>query len=244
MGPVIRSGGGVFKSAIVITTLSVLLGACASVSPLSPSRAAIDSPAIGQTTVAELGGVVVERGQSSRYDGLMLDNEISWFDLFRLRKFVLESGPLVAREADETFVYYYSEKLSYRDLASGIGSPVTGGLCIRKDDPHQARAFVVKGVCGVVPDQRPRFTRLSFPDARAQNLRRELIYGGRSGSSLSFVYRELNDDRPTPTFSMDFRVDLSEGMTFGFRGARIEVVDASNVALTYRVVETFADLAP
>jgi hypothetical protein len=43
---------------------------------------------------------------------------------------------------------------------------------------------------------------------------------------------------------MDFRVDLSEGMTFGFRGARIEVVDASNVALTYRVVETFADLAP
>jgi hypothetical protein len=56
-----------------------------------------------------------------------------------------------------------------------------------------------------------------------------------------FNRRGITPDQPSPTLSTEFQIDLSEGPVFGFRGARIEVLEAANSSLKYRVISPFPE---
>lgn len=229
------------RSVIAAIAAAMLIGGCTTTQSLPPIRVSIDRPQAGQITVAELGGAVLETSRSVRYDGMLLENRVTWLDLFKLRQFAIEPGRLVAREADQEFTYYFSDQLSFWDPLTGLTSRASGGICVGKTDPKRVRAFTTPGSCGIQPDQWPRFSAISVVDGNAANFRDELIYGGRSGSTLRFVYREFSVGQPSPTLSMEFQIDLSEGPVFGFRGARIEVLEATNASLKYRVISPFPE---
>lgn len=220
---------------------TALVGACTTTQSLAPVLVSIDRPGTNEIAVVELGSAVLETSRSVRYDGIILENRVAWLDLFKLRQFAIEPGRLVAREADQGFTYYFSDQLSFWDPLTGLTSRASGGICISKTDPKQVRAFTTSGSCGIQLDQWPRFSATSVVDENATNFRDELIYGGRSGSILRFVYREFSAGQPSPTLSMEFQIDLSEGRVFGFRGSRIEVLEAANSSLKYRVISPFPE---
>ncbi len=219
------------------------MGACATTQSIPPVLVSVDRPEADRIAVAELGGVVLERSQSVRYDGVVLENRVTWLDLFKLRQFAIEPGRLVAREDDDRFTYYFSDSISFRDPYTGTTSRASGGICISKTDPGTVRAFITSGPCGIQPDQWPRVSPTFIVDVNATNFRNELIYGGRSGPVLRFVYREFLADQRSPSLSMEFQIDLADGPMFGFRGARIEVIEATNLSLRYRVIRSFPDPA-
>lgn len=70
----------------------------------------------------------------------------------------------------------------------------------------------------------------------AHTFRQELIYLGRSADILSFKYREFSGSLARPAFSADLTYDLSESRVIGYRGARLEILDAGNQEIKYRVV--------
>jgi len=76
--------------------------------------------------------------------------------------------------------------------------------------------------------------RYKFSDY-GQTFRQELIYLGRSGDELSFKYREFSGNLARPAFSADLKYDLSESQTIGYRGARIDVIEAGNQVIRYQV---------
>ena len=71
------------------------------------------------------------------------------------------------------------------------------------------------------------------------NFVQELIYNGRSGDTLKFIYREFIDHMLRPSFSQDVQYDLAQSTEIGFKRARIEVIEASNTSITYRVRSNF-----
>jgi hypothetical protein len=66
--------------------------------------------------------------------------------------------------------------------------------------------------------------------------KKELIYQGRSGEVLKIQYREFLDDLARPAFYQDINYDFSPGGIIAFQSARIEVVDANNLWIKYRVL--------
>lgn len=78
--------------------------------------------------------------------------------------------------------------------------------------------------------------RFKFAD-NTDTFAQELIYLGRSGDTLSFKYREFYGTRIRSAFAADLTYDLSETRTIGYKGARIEVVEAGNQTIRYRVVK-------
>lgn len=74
----------------------------------------------------------------------------------------------------------------------------------------------------------------------AENFRRELLYQGKVGRELKLSYREFVGDLARPAFTQEVSFDLSEGETIGVKGARIEVIEANNIAITYRVLQPFS----
>lgn len=65
---------------------------------------------------------------------------------------------------------------------------------------------------------------------------RDLVYAGISKGVISIVYKEYKDSIARPAFTQELKYDLSEGKIFGFKGARFEVIKASNTELTYKAL--------
>lgn len=223
------------------TACLFLLGACTSTQTLSPKLQLIDRPALSVEATAELGETIVEKGRLRTYDGLILSNELQWGDGLVMKKFTVSPGRLRAREQDARFVYFYSDNMSSYDALLGSRSYGNGGLCRSIDGSGPVRGFIVSGRCNMNWNHAPDVTPTQIYDVDAPGFRQELIYNGRSGDALKFLYREFSGDFMRPPFSQEVQYDLAESTTIGFRGARVEILSATNTQIRYRVLSSFPD---
>ncbi|MGB0213095.1 hypothetical protein [Algiphilus sp.] len=72
-----------------------------------------------------------------------------------------------------------------------------------------------------------------------ESVKRDLVYQGRGSDTIKVAYREFQDGRfARPAFFQELSYQLAEeGPTsIGFRSARIEVLEASNTEIRYRVL--------
>ncbi len=67
-----------------------------------------------------------------------------------------------------------------------------------------------------------------------------IAYDGRNGDVLKFNYAEFSDGFARQSFSREFQIDLSEGSVAAYKGAIIEVLEATNVQIKYKVIRNFA----
>jgi hypothetical protein len=52
---------------------------------------------------------------------------------------------------------------------------------------------------------------------------------------VKLLYREFSEDRTRPAFSQEVTSDLKEGTLVDFKGARIEILEATNISIRYKV---------
>lgn len=65
----------------------------------------------------------------------------------------------------------------------------------------------------------------------------ELLYNGRSGSTIKFSYREFFDNMARPAFTQDLVYDLDESSEIAFKAMRIKVLSATNSTITYTILD-------
>jgi len=85
----------------------------------------------------------------------------------------------------------------------------------------------------------PNFRVGKLVDISQPSFKQELIYNGKSGSTLKFMYREFSKDLARPSFSQEVNYDLAESNIVGFKGARIEILNATNTKIEYKVLKSF-----
>lgn len=66
-----------------------------------------------------------------------------------------------------------------------------------------------------------------------------LIYSGKVGNKINVGYREFSSNIARPAFNNDVEYDLNESKQIGYKGALLEVVDANNQSITYKVLKNF-----
>jgi hypothetical protein len=90
-----------------------------------------------------------------------------------------------------------------------------------------------------MPKTTPEFVLTEKIVENSTSFKQELIYNGRSGTVLKFLYREISGTTLLYPFTQDVQYDLSEGNVLGFKGARVEVLEASNTKIKYKLVANF-----
>ncbi|OEZ64157.1 hypothetical protein [Duganella sp. HH105] len=73
----------------------------------------------------------------------------------------------------------------------------------------------------------------------ADHFQQTLIYNGKIGNKITLGYREFSGNVARPAFSNEVSYDLSESSVLGYKGARIEVIKATNTEVTYKIVSGF-----
>ena len=84
---------------------------------------------------------------------------------------------------------------------------------------------------------------LSLPQERTSETQpsfvQELTYNGRVQNQLKFVYREFTDSMLRPGFTQEAQYDISTDNIIGFKDLRLEVLEATNLEIKYRLLKHF-----
>jgi hypothetical protein len=82
------------------------------------------------------------------------------------------------------------------------------------------------------------FEREQRPIASQDAFQQTLLYSGRVGDRINISYREFSGNVARPAFTNDVEYDLSDSNEIGYRGAVLEILEATNTSITYRVIRS------
>ena len=197
-----------------------------------------ESPKVGKESQVELGDTMLIKGTIYSYPGLQLLEDIKLTRMGASSE--LKAGIFKATLEDDRWTFFRSPTPWQNVGAFGKTTLLDGGLMVNKSDPSKLRCWLVQNgtlLRGV------EVTAKTVPHAVTEPLvnsfQQELIYNGRVGNAVKFLYREVSAQYLRSSFTQDVQYDLSEGNMIGFKGARIEIIDANNRNLRYRVTEHF-----
>jgi hypothetical protein len=82
-------------------------------------------------------------------------------------------------------------------------------------------------------------TRTARPSLSRDSIQRSLVYGGKTGTKIKLGYREIWKNITRPAGDVFVKYDLADSKVVEFKGARIEVIEATNKSIQYRVTQAF-----
>lgn len=197
----------------------------------TPESEYIISPPIGEVATARLGDSLLEEGDLIKSDSLRVRSEGS-VALYK----VLPGNYVKVGERDG--YEYYKQPAGAHLILTWPARHHASNATLKVDSAQDEEICVVRpGDLEVCSDL--SFERKTSVDISPEGLRKTLIYSGRVGDRLKVGYREFSNNMARSAFSNEVEYDLSEEKTIGYSGAELEVIEASNTSITYRVLSGF-----
>lgn len=241
-----------FKVLLTVASAYMLTG-CASVPPTTvyserltrtiqsyQSKKEIERlPEINKVLTAEIGESLIAEGIKYTEPALEVTAPFNTYTSNAGRDFGMSVSPgkftIKGTDADGKF---YQSVTSEIQINSTPARNLNFGVYVTNNEPKRAEVYLL------ADDGRP----LNYPasdlkykeyidlSTTSTAFRKELVYTGVSKNVISIVYREFSDNIARPAFTQELKYDLGEGKVFGFKGARFEVIKATNTGLTYKAV--------
>lgn len=221
----------------------LLLGGCTTIpTNYVPETKQISFPEIGVEQTASIGEELVRQGTATTTNGAVTTQENN------IRGVVIGPGFYPQIGEDEDYIYSsFSTGVSQNDIGRVT---VTGSLfgsnvfpqSIRFAKGKQQTCVVGPGAYGITSSNCDTERAYSFekrPIVSANNFQQTLIYSGRVGNRIKISYREFSGNTARPAFANEAEYDLAESTTIAYRGATIDVIEADNTSITYKVRSNF-----
>ncbi|WP_182002721.1 hypothetical protein [Acinetobacter lactucae] len=74
---------------------------------------------------------------------------------------------------------------------------------------------------------------------RENSFQQTLIYSGKVGNKINIGYREFSGNMARPAFNNDVEYDLNESKEIGYKGALLQIIEANNQSIKYKVLKNF-----
>ncbi|HAL85858.1 MAG TPA: hypothetical protein DCM31_02640 [Deferribacteraceae bacterium] len=227
------------KKALLLAFIVLTTGCATRFRDIPAEVSIIDLPEKNQEHTVELGEPLVKKVKQHQYAGINLQNAVEGYDIWTGHTYFLKPMLLAARSEDDKWICYSADKLEARKTF--VGSWMSrGGIAFNKDNETQVQ-FCTDRITIAPVEPKPVFYKMKIVDYSQPGFEQELIYNGRSGNILKFLYREYQYNRVRDAFSQEIQYDLKDGNLIGFKGVRLEVIEASNTRITYRVISSFPD---
>lgn len=209
-----------------------------------------DRPKVGVVETTTIGDVILAKGTQSVGDAVEILKETKFNKKPGESSIMTCALSVIPEKAFRKGVYgtedidaeCYGPVKFRRTLADGStnwncpGNPlVTGDIC-KEENGKIFLAMVANRFYLEQDFENIRFVKSALKGK--ENFVQEIVYGGKSGDILRFVYREYTDNFNKPTFFQAFEFDAASNV-IQFREVKIEILDASSEHLTYKVISSF-----
>jgi hypothetical protein len=231
---VYKSRLGKMKKATIVMMLGILVSCASPQYNYVPESIDVSEPPIGEVNVANVGDILVRQGTYTEQEAIHLQED---FSVGLVGSYEFKSGYYLKVGEDKETEFYEPEIGPYG------GRVIKGALA----DPYQSMQ-VYKGknkICGVSAfggracEDGVKFSRTKRPAITANSFQQALIYSGRIGEKINIGYREYSNNTARPAFNNDVEYDLGTSRTIGYKGSEIEIIEATNQIIKYRVLRNF-----
>ena len=222
------------RAALILLNFLLIAGCATPEYNYAPQSFEISEPPLGSINVAYVGDNMLRQGTYEEHDAIRLDEEVKVGIIGTYR---FTPGHYL-KEGQEGDVEYYNPSNT-----KGSGSVIAGAIT----DPFEAMMVYTKmptlsGVStlnGKVCKNNVEFVRFKQPILTSDSFQQTLIYSGQVGDKINIGYRESSGNVARPAFHNDVEYDLSESTTIGYKGALLEIIEATNQHIKYKVVRNF-----
>ena len=186
----------------------------------------IDSPKIGAVVTAFVGEHLVEKGTITKHRVLIVTEIIDGVGYDILPRTYVQIG------SDSESDFYSANGV----IRNPFADPVTA-LCLSKK--ADAKLCVATPFSNSAACYRGQWRRDTVVSETGKNFLQTLIYSGRIGDKLNISYREFSGGLARDAFTNSIEYDLSVSKTIGYKGAVIEIIEADNRKIVYKLIRNF-----
>lgn len=213
------------KAALIAVGLMVLSGCAVKYNPVVPKTEQIDNPPVGVVSKAQIGDHLITKGVLVEQEVLNLKQPVDGF------YYDIHVGTYPKLGDLEGEQFFSPVGVVRNPLADQFQS-----ISVKSEKPSQ--------VCVVtVMTQRSCYDAVfdikSVTSTHEANFQQTLIYSGRVGNKINVSYREFSGNTARPAFNNDVEYDLATSRRIGYKGAELEVIEADNTSITYKVISSF-----
>ncbi|UIP29001.1 hypothetical protein [Photobacterium sp. TLY01] len=218
---------------LFILLIAGVIGGCAS--PDYNYRAEtteISEPPIGSVNIAYVGDILLKQGKYAEHDAIYLHEMVSigWsYDL--LPGYYIKKG-----EDHNSETYMPSNDSESGSINKAALSDPWQAIMVYKNKPT---VCIITAINAMACEQNVKFEREKKPVLSSNSFQQTLIYSGKVGNKINIGYREFSNNHARPAFNNDVEYDLNSSKLIGYKGARVEVIDASNELIKYKVIRNF-----
>lgn len=223
------------RTSLALALATLLVGCASPKFNYLPSTQQISEPAVGTVVTAQVGDILVRQGTLAEQEVLHVSGEHS---LGLLGAYTITAG-VFAKTGEDAESNYYATSSSL----AGAGRLERSAFA----DPTKAvQAYkTTRKLCGIsafngavcTTNADYRFDKV--PVASANAFQQSLIYSGKVGSRVKIGYREFTGNMARPAFNNEAEYDLSESKVIGYKGARLEILEATNEVLRFKLLANF-----
>lgn len=212
---------------IAVYCLSALSASCVAVKrnavPVIVEE--ISEPEVGATVTVGVGEQMVRQGTLYAEDVLTILEQVDG------GFYTIPAGEYPKVGSDETYEFY--DKGGIR--SNGLADPPSAIAVPR----GQGQALKVVTVFGGTADYEAVFRVGTRYSPRHDSFQQTLIYSGRVGNRVNIGYREFSNNVARPAFNNDVEYDLDDSDTIGYKGARLQIISASNSQIVFKLLSNF-----
>jgi hypothetical protein len=185
----------------------------------------ISEPEIGVPVTVGVGEQMVRQGTVAEEKVLIVHEKAGGFT------YTVPAGEYIHMGFDENNDFYEKGAVTKAALADSVSA-----LSVKKGNTSTLYVVTVFGHPSPYEANFSEGTRLS---KRHDSFQQTLIYSGRIGSKVNISYREFSNNTARPAFNNDVEYDLDASKVIGYKGARLEIIDANNSSITFKLISNF-----
>lgn len=227
----------------LLVSIGVLsIAACAT--PLRTPKAELNEfthPHIGEVATVSVGDRMIAQGVSIQYEAVQVGAPLIVKGQLKITqgeyKVIAESdehlfaapyegGATVAKSGDVVSLSSGSDR--YRTLRI---EKATSRTCV-----VSSVGTVMANWCADTPATYTRTIGQAFTESGFQQT---LVYSGRTGDYISLSYREFSGGHARSAFENQAKYDLGSSDLISYKGAKIQVIEATNQSITYKLLSSF-----
>lgn len=224
-----------YSSVFFVSGLLALLTGCAtSVTNYSPKTVEISEPPLGAISTAYIGDSMVRQGKYVEHESIFVPSDIS------AGVYTITRGTYLKRGERDGVEYFRPGGEGAGDVQKpALADPWDSVIVKNRNQPEICVLTAYGTSVTTCSSGGGLFERRMVPAIASDGFQQTLIYSGKVGTKINVGYREFSNHIARPAFNNDVEYDLSDSNVIGYKGAQLEVLDANNQMIKYRVIKNF-----
>ncbi|WP_420429096.1 hypothetical protein [Kordiimonas sp.] len=220
---------------IFILLVGLLMSACTAPQyNYVPTTIDVSEPPLGEVRQVSVGDTLLRQGVYTEQDAIQIGDKFS-AGLFG--EYTIQPGYYLKVGEDKKSEFYEAEASPSggRIVKAALADPAQSLQVLKQKDS----VCVVTVYGSTSCEKNVRFVRLKRPSLSANSFQQALIYSGRVGNKINIGYREFSSNLARPAFNNDVEYDLTTSSAIAYKGAELEILEATNQFIRYRLLRNF-----